>query len=189
MADQNKRMTQEPVYGSLAYDLDALERESFFGNAVPAPREEPLYRPEPERREWEQPQPRRRTAARPRQEASVLVLGGVALLTVMVVVLLLGYVRLTAATHALAEREAQLQQVQEENVSLGVAYEKAFDQSAIKAAAQAAGMAKPGSEQIEYIELGGADLAEVYRPASDGALARLWASLCDGVDAVVEYFR
>ena len=34
--------------------------------------------------------------------------------------------------------QAQLQQAQEDNVALGVAYEKAFDQAAVKAAAQAA---------------------------------------------------
>lgn len=189
MAEQKKQMTQEPVYGSLAYDLDALEREDFFGNAVRVPREEPLYRPEPERRQTQEPRPRHRTAARPRQQVSPLLLGGTALLAVMVVVLLAGYIRLNSASHVIAEKQAQLEQVQEDNVALGVAYEKAFDQAAVKAAAQAAGMARPSSDQIEYIELGGADLAEVCRPASDGLLARLWSGLCSGVDAVVEYFR
>ena len=105
------------------------------------------------------------------------------------VVLMMGYVKLTQASHDLTAKQSQLQQVQEERVALGVAYEKAFDQAAVKAAAQAAGMTKPTSDQIEYIELGGADMAEICRPESTGPLAQAWTWLKDGIGAVVEYFR
>ncbi len=81
-------------------------------------------------------------------------------LLMMVVVLMMGYIRLMQASHDVTVKQAQLQQAQEDNVALGVAYEKAFDQSSVKAAAQAAGMTKPTTDQIEYIELGGADMAE-----------------------------
>ena len=90
----------------------------------------------------------------------------------MVVVLMMGYVKLTQASYDLTAKQSQLQQVQEERVALGVAYEKAFDQAAVKAAAQAAGMTKPTSDQIEYIELGGADMAEICRPESTGPWPR-----------------
>ena len=104
----------------------------------------------------------------------------------MVVVLMMGYVKLTQASHDLTAKQSQLQQVQEERVALGVAYEKAFDQAAVKAAAQAAGMTKPTSDQIEYIELGGADMAEICRPESTGPLAQAWTWLKDGIGAVVD---
>ena len=58
-----------------------------------------------------------------------------------------------------------------------------------KAAAQSAGMTKPTTDQIEYIELGGANMAEICRPASTGPLAQAWNWGRNGVDAVVEYFR
>ena len=131
----------------------------------------------------------RRPAARPREHASPILVGGVAVLALMVVVLMMGYVKLTQASHDLTAKQSQLQQVQEERVALGVAYEKAFDQAAVKAAAQAAGMTKPTSDQIEYIELGGADMAEICRPESTGPLAQAWTWLKDGIGAVVEYFR
>ena len=83
------------------------------------------------------------------------VIKGVAVLLMMVVVLMMGYIRLMQASHDVTVKQAQLQQAQEDNVALGVAYEKAFDQSSVKAAAQAAGMTKPTTDQIEYIELGG----------------------------------
>ena len=99
------------------------------------------------------------------------------------------YIRLMQASHDVTVKQSQLQQAQEDNVALGVAYEKAFDQSAVKAAAQAAGMTKPTTDQIEYIELGGADMAEICRPESTGPLAQAWNWVKNGVDAVVEYFR
>ena len=171
MAENTRRMNNEPVFGSLAYDLNTLNWGEFDGNAVRQPQEqpqEPLRRPE--RRERPRQEPRRRPAARPREHASPVMLAGVAVLLMMAV-------------------QSQLQQAQEDNVALGVAYEKAFDQSAVKAAAQAAGMTKPTTDQIEYIELGGADMAEICRPESTGPLAQAWNWVKNGVDAVVEYFR
>lgn len=190
MAENTRRMNNEPVFGSLAYDLNTLNWGEFDGNAVRQPQEqpqEPLRRPE--RRERPQREPRRRPAARPREHASPILVGGVAVLALMVVVLMMGYVKLTQASYDLTAKQSQLQQVQEERVALGVAYEKAFDQAAVKAAAQAAGMTKPTSDQIEYIELGGADMAEICRPESTGPLAQAWTWLKDGIGAVVEYFR
>ena len=134
-------------------------------------------------------EPRRRPAARPREHASPVMLAGVAVLLMMAVVLMMGYIRLMQASHDVTVKQSQLQQAQEDNVALGVAYEKAFDQSAVKAAAQAAGMTKPTTDQIEYIELGGADMAEICRPESTGPLAQAWNWVKNGVDAVVEYFR
>ena len=161
MAENKNRMNNEPVFGSLAYDLNTLNWEQLDGNAV----------------------------RQPQEHASPILVGGVAVLALMVVVLMMGYVKLTQASHDLTAKQSQLQQVQEERVALGVAYEKAFDQAAVKAAAQAAGMTKPTSDQIEYIELGGADMAEICRPESTGPLAQAWTWLKDGIGAVVEYFR
>ena len=190
MAENTRRMNNEPVFGSLAYDLNTLNWGEFDGNAVRQPQEqpqEPLRRPE--RRERPRQEPRRRPAARPREHASPVMLAGVAVLLMMAVVLMMGYIRLMQASHDVTVKQSQLQQAQEDNVALGVAYEQALDQSAVKAAAQAAGMTKPTTDQIEYIELGGADMAEICRPESTGPLAQAWNWVKNGVDAVVEYFR
>ena len=127
MAENKNRMNNEPVFGSLAYDLNTLNWEQLDGNAVRQP-QEPLRRPERDIRP--QREPRRRPAARPREHASPILVGGVAVLALMVVVLMMGYVKLTQASHDLTAKQSQLQQVQEERVALGVAYEKAFDQAA-----------------------------------------------------------
>lgn len=193
MTDNNKKMNSEPIFGNLAYDLNTLTWDPFDGSAVRQPQEQPQERPQeplrrPERYERPQRESRRRPAARPQPYVSPIV-AGVAVLMLMTVVLVLGYLRLTKASHEVTARQAQLQQVQEDNAALGVAYEKAFDQSSVKAAAQSAGMTKPTPDQIEYIELGGANMAEICRPESTGPLAQAWNWVRNGVDAVVEYFR
>ena len=63
MAENKNRMNNEPVFGSLAYDLNTLNWEQLDGNAVRQP-QEPLRRPEQDIRP--QREPRRRPAAPPR---------------------------------------------------------------------------------------------------------------------------
>ena len=60
MAENKNRMNNEPVFGSLAYDLNTLNWEQLDGNAVRQP-QEPLRRPERDIRP--QREPRRRPAA------------------------------------------------------------------------------------------------------------------------------
>ena len=100
MAENTRRMNNEPVFGSLAYDLNTLNWDEFDGNAVRQPQEqpqEPLRRPE--RRERPRQEPRRRPAARPREHASPVMLAGVAVLLMMAVGLMMGYIRLMQASH------------------------------------------------------------------------------------------
>ena len=59
MAENKNRMNNEPVFGSLAYDLNTLNWEQLDGNAVRQP-QEPLRRPERDIRP--QREPRRRPA-------------------------------------------------------------------------------------------------------------------------------
>jgi len=87
-----KKKPNSPVYGNLAYDLDALVRERALEEAGRMP-EQP--RPQPQRRSEPAQRPRQQAAAQPKVQVSPLVLGCVAVLAVMVVALLMGYVKLT----------------------------------------------------------------------------------------------
>ena len=58
----------------------------------------------------------------------------------------------------------------------------------MKAAAEAAGMTKPGASQVYYVDSSGGDAAVVYRQEETGLLDRLKDSLHHGVYTVVEYF-
>lgn len=172
------------TYGSLAYDLDALAREKQLDEAGKLPQKK--VRPaQPE----VQPVQRRQSAARAAVRPSPVLLLGTVLVVGMVIALMLCYVKLTGISDNVSSIKREISALEEEHVALLTAYERTFDLATVKAAAEAAGMSKPSSGQIQYIDLSGADSVEVY--AAGGAAApngftekaeSLWAY-------VLEYFR
>ena len=170
---QQRRRPNTMVYGNLAYDLDTLASQRQLEEAA-----------RPERQA-----PRHRTAARPRQRVSPLALCAVGALAAMAVVLVMGYIQLTAVTGSISDLQEQVSQLEDQRVSLVMDYERTFDMAKIKEAAEAAGMKKPTAGQVEYVELGGGSKAEVYQAESDSLLSQLTHSVKSGIGALVEYFR
>lgn len=178
MADKRRRTTM--TYGSLAYDLDTLVRERQLEEAATIPERKPEPQPQPQRR----PQAAAQTRTRP----SPLLVGGVVVVCALVMVLLLGYVQLTAVSSSVAGIKSELATLEEEHVALLTEYEKTFDLATIKATAEEAGMSKPTAGQIQYIDLGGADTAVVYSAAPD-LVEKAASSLKSGAESLWEYFR
>ena len=172
------------TYGSLAYDLDALAREKQLDEAGKLPQKK--VRPaQPE----VQPVQRRQTAARAAVRPSPVLLLGTVLVVGMVIALMLCYVKLTGISDNVSSIKREISALEEEHVALLTAYERTFDLATVKAVAEAAGMSKPSSGQIQYIDLSGADSVEVYAAGGAAALngftekaESLWAY-------VLEYFR
>jgi cell division protein FtsL len=181
MAESKKRKIDAPVYGNLAYDIDALAREKRLEDAG-------LIREE-ERHPQPQPVPRAQSVARPRLRVSPMLVLGSVVLCAMVVVLLMGYAKLTDISDNVVTMQEQLSTLEDEHVALLTKYEKAFDLATIKTTAEAAGMKKPGSGQIYYIDLSSADNAVVYQANSDSLLNRVFAAVGGGISSVVEYFK
>ena len=172
------------TYGSLAYDLDALAREKQLDEAGKLPQKK--VRPaQPEVQSVQRRQSAARAAVRP---SPVLLLGTV-LVVGMVIALMLCYVKLTGISDNVSSIKREICALEEEHVALLTEYERTFDLATVKAAAEAAGMSKPSSGQIQYIDLSGADSVEVYAAGGAAALngftekaESLWAY-------VLEYFR
>ena len=172
------------TYGSLAYDLDALAREKQLDEAGKLPQKK--VRPaQPE----VQPVQRRQSAARAAVRPSPVLLLGTVLVVGMVIALMLCYVKLTGISDNVSSIKRDISALEEEHVALLTTYERTFDLATVKAAAEAAGMSKPSSGQIQYIDLSGADSVEVYAAGGAAALngftekaESLWAY-------VLEYFR
>lgn len=172
------------TYGSLAYDLDALAREKQLDEAGKLPQKK--VRPvQPE----VQPVQRRQSAARAAVRPSPVLLLGTVLVVGMVIALMLCYVKLTGISDNVSSIKREISALEEEHIALLTEYERTFDLAAVKAAAEAAGMSKPSSGQIQYIDLSGADSVEVYAAGGAAALngftekaESLWAY-------VLEYFR
>ncbi len=177
--ESRKYQSSAATYGSLAYDLDALARQRQLEDAGIMP----------QRRETApQPLPRQRTHTAVRTRPSALTLGSIALLLAMVGVLMLGYVRLTAVSGQVSDLKSDIARLTDENVSLTTDYERTFDLATIKAVAEANGMSKPTSGQVEYIDLGGEDTAVVYAGA-DSVARGITASLTGAAHRLWEYFR
>ena len=174
------RVNDSAVYGSLAYDLDALvlERQLEEAGAMPERRAE----------KESAPVQRRRTEAQVKTRPSPLLAVGVVTMCALIVVLLLGYVQLTAVGASISQMNNDLSDLQTEHVALLTEYEKTFDLATIKAVAEAEGMSKPSSGQIQYIDLSGNDSAVVYS-GEPGVTARVFADVRHSALSVVEFFR
>lgn len=168
------------TYGSLAYDLDTLVRERQLEEAAELPRQQAAPQPAA--------QPRRHPQAQAKARPSALLAGGIVLVCAMVMTLLFGYVQLTAVSNHVSNIKSELSTLEEEHVELLTEYEKTFDLATIKAAAEEAGMSKPTSGQIQYIDLSGSDRAVVYG-STPGVMEKAAASVKEGALSVWEYFR
>lgn len=178
MAQSNDRRRYGYTDGSLAYDLDALARERALDDAG---------RMEPQRRE-PVAAPRRQSVARHAAKLSPLVLACAAVLTGLVV-LLMGYVRLTEVSADISQIKTEMGQLEERHVALLTQYEKTFDLATVKRVAEEAGMTKPTAGQVEYLELPAADSTVVYRSDAGTALENIAESISRALGSVVEYFR
>lgn len=179
---QKYRHNGAATYGSLAYDLDAIVRERQLEEAGTMP----------ERKRAEEPVVRRRSDTHAKAQAktrpSPVTVCGMAVLCTLVAVLLLGYVQLTAVGASISAMNNELGTLKTEHVALLTEYEKTFDLATIKATAEAAGMSKPTSGQIQYIDLSGSDTAVVYT-GEPSVTARVFADVRQSAVSVVEFFR
>ena len=181
MADMRKRKPNTPVYGNLAYDLDTLAREHELEHAGRMDEEQQHVRVHQ--------QPRTRTVAQPKPKASPVLLASVVVLVAMVLGLMIGYVQLTKISDDMTTIKSNLTEAQDAHVALVTKYEQTFDMTTVKERAEAAGMEKPGSGQIEYIDISGSDSVVVYQAGADGLLGQVFGTIKSGIGAAVEYFK
>ena len=179
--------SRSAVYGDLAYDLDREVRERALRHAGEAPRHQTAVEAVPKAK------PRVRSLSkaqeRQRQKVSVLSVLGVGAAIGLAVMVLMGYIQLTIISDEVVSLQNQLEELQTENVTLTAQHEQMFDLATVKEVAEAAGMSKPSSSQIYYIDLSEGDSAVVYQQEESNLLSRLLTSLNHGIYAVVEYFE
>lgn len=143
--------SRSAVYGDLAYDLDREVRERALRHAGEAPRHQTAVEAVPKAK------PRVRSLSkaqvRQRQKVSVLSVLGVGAAIGLAVMVLMGYIQLTIISDEVVSLQNQLEELQTENVTLTAQHEQMFDLATVKEVAEAAGMSKPSSSQIYYIDL------------------------------------
>ena len=184
-ARELRYQSRSAVSGNLAYDLDLEVRERALRHAGELPREQAAAQ------SAEKPQVRRiaRTQVRQRQHLSVLSVVGFGAVTALAILVLMSYIQLTALSADMVSLQSELEELETENVSLTAQHEELFDLDTVKETAEAAGMSKPSSSQIYYVDLSDGDSEVVYQQEEPGILSRLLTSLNHGIYAVVEYFE
>ena len=181
------------VRGSAAYDYDYLERERKR-----RAEQERHHRAERERQEYLRAMQRERQqrkaaapARRPReaQKISMLTLLGFAAAAAMVLLLLMSYAQLTAISANVVAMKKELSALEEEHIALLGRYERTFDLSAIKEAAEASGMAKPSASQIYYIDLSTPNNVVIRRGSENNVLGSVLTMVKRDAAWLVEYFK
>lgn len=154
------------VNGSLARKLDGRELERQLDRSGRMDFDE-LYEPQRESaiernaRRRAQAKASARVVTRP-SNMTLLACGCVAAL---LVVLLGCYVRINTISRSIVSMKTEIKALEVEQVSLLTQYEQAFDLSAVKEAALAAGMSLPSDSQVFYITLPGEDQATAHQPS------------------------
>lgn len=184
-----RQVNNRYVSGSLAYDYDYLERE----RRRRAEREQREYAERRAREQAPRPQTRKRVEAQPRHRerirvSNVVVLGFIAM-AAMAVMLLMNYAQLATISNQVVREQRTLAALQEEHVRLVARYEKTFDLTAVKEAAERAGMAKPSASQIYYIDLSAPDNVVLYERGRGTFLDRVKVTVGADVSSVLEYFK
>lgn len=175
------------VNGNLAYDPAYEERQRRL-------RREQEYEREHQREEFMRPPQRKvqKKAApvrRQREKVSLGTLRGFMALAAMVALMIMCRAQLTEISSQVVSVQKEISALEDEHVALLTRYEKTFDLTTIKEAAAAAGMSKPSSSQVYYIDLSESDSVVVYQQKSTNVLSKVFSSLGQGVCAVVEYFK
>lgn len=169
------------IAGDLAYELDLDDREHQLRHAGD---------PRLERQAAAQPRVRSvsHVQVRERQRVSPVSVLGFLAAAALAVLILLNYATLTELSTSVVKLKSQMAELETQNVTLTAQYEKIYDLSTVRAAAEAAGMTKPSGSQIGYIDLSDGDSATVYETEKPGLVSRALTSLSHGVYTVVEYF-
>lgn len=171
--------------GSAAYDLYHLNSGSAahvrdYGTAAPE-----IQRPAGLPEEKVLPRKQRRVKVK----AAVAPFGvvGLAAVVCLMILVVFGYVQLYEATERVSGMESRIASLEEENRILTSLYEGAIDLDYIELRAAELGMAQPTDSQKVYVNLSGADRAEIYSREEGGWLAKIFRAIESSASGLVEY--
>ena len=129
------------------------------------------------------PTPKARPAIAPLAVVGIL---AAAILLLMVVH---SYVQLYEATDRAGELSKQLASTQSETAKLRSTYESRIDLAAIEARARELGMTQPSLRQTVYLNIAGADHAEVLQVDDRSYVEKAWDAVSGSFRGVLEYFH
>lgn len=172
-ANENRTNYTYRTNGAAAYDVRT------YGNAAPEIQRRHL----PQERQ----QPVRRVRVKAKLAVSPFGVFGLMAAACMLVLVIFGYVQLYEATSQVSSLNSQLATLTAENQSLRSEYESKIDLSAIEKRATELGMIQANAGQTIYLNLSGADRAEVLREEETNGLTSLFEAIKSSVESLVSY--
>ena len=164
---------QYDFYGSAAYDVRAT--------AVPRPR--PARLPE------EKPLPQSKQHPKPRLAIAPFAVVGLFVVAALLLMVVYSYVQLYEATDRAGELTQQLSAARTATEKIRSTYESRIDLAQIEARAKELGMTQPSTRQTVYLNIVGADHAEVLQVDRRSFAEKAWDALTGSFYGVLEYFR
>jgi cell division protein FtsL len=181
---------QGAVYGSLAYDFNNPELyQDEYTTAEPTvrPKAQPRQRTQTQTQTQTRVRTRARTAVHTRQSIAPLSIVGVLAAAFLVVIAILAQAQIVGISSKSVELQQQLDELEEQQSKLRIAYESAFNMAELEDyAIHTLGMQRPHADQIYYIDTSSPDKAVVVAAGNnDGFVDRV----SDYLSGVASYFR
>lgn len=187
MAAKNIRYGQGAVYGSLAYDFDNPELYADQYSAPPRTKERTGIKPNTGSKTRTRIMTRARVMVHTKQGLSpVALLGGMASVLLFVIALMANIQLMTVSSTSVA-LQSQLNELEESQAKLRIAYESAFNLTEIEEyATKSLGMQKPRADQIYYIDTSSPDKAAIIASSTEVSFVD---KVADFISGIGEYFR
>ncbi len=177
-AAAERKYGQGAVFGSLAYD---------FNNPELYPEEYTEAQPKTRPQTRTEIHTRARTAVRTRQSIAPVSIVGMLAAAFLVVTAILAQAKIVGISSRSVELRQELEQLEEQQAKLRIAYESAFNMAEIEDyAIHSLGMQKPRADQVFYIDTSSPDKAVVVAGGDDvGFVDRV----SDYLSGIAEYFH
>lgn len=175
-----RQYDNERVYDFASYQNGSAARVLDYGTTAPE-----IRRPQGLPEEVVLPQKQRRVKVK--AAVSPFAVIGLAVVVCLMVLVVFGYVQLYEATERVSDIESQISSLREENRILESLYEGAIDLEHIELRAAELGMAQPTESQKVYVNLSGADHAEIYSREEANWFARMFRAVESSASGLVEY--
>lgn len=156
------------MLGSVAYDVRVPQR-----TGVQLPDEKPIQQPA--------------RSVRAKAHISPVTVLGIVVTAFLAVLVIFCYVRIYEVNHTVAALSAQLEALEEKQTRLKGQYESQLDMLDLEAHARQLGLKKPDQSQIVYLDLSGADHADITPAAEKNVVVTFLTSVFRSVRDFLEY--
>ena len=112
---------------------------------------------------------------------------GMVAVVCMLILVVFGYVQLYEATEQVSTMQSRLESLHEEQRVLQSLYEGGIDLNEIELRAAELGLAQPTASQTVYVNLSGADHAEIYAQKDTNLFVRIIRAIESSASGLVEY--